>query len=571
MFTLLCGTVKGVFFLNQNILLEAIDLTKSYGDRLLLSPDRLTIYEGQRVGLIGENGAGKSTLLKILSGEQTADTGTIHRFCDIGVIRQTGSTADEISSQMRSRYHTQADRSHLSGGEQTRRRIAAAFSRGVPLLFADEPTTDLDREGIVQLEKELKEFRGAILLVSHDRHLLDSICDQIWQLEDGKITVFPGNYTAWQAELQQRREHQQDEYEQYKAEKARLEASAQKMLERSQQVRKAPSRMGNSEARLHKRAATDAIFRITRAKGTLQTRIDQLEKKERPRDLPDISMDFGSQTPIVSKTAISGRSVSLKAGDRVLLNKSDFVLPTGTRTALMGPNGCGKTTLLRAIADERVLDAEVHFGGQIKRNPAVKIGWFDQDHSATLDLNKSAYDNVMASSVADASTVRTTFARLNLRGDDVFKPLNVLSGGERAKTALVKLLVSDINVLLLDEPTNHLDIFTLEALEELLSCYAGTLLFVSHDRSFVDAVADRLLYFDGATLHSFEGTPEELDRQQNADHDREALELELTTLQMRSAALISRMSAPRKGDDPLKLNEEYEALLAQIRELKSRQ
>ena len=554
--------------MNQKILLEAQDLQKNYGDRALLHPDRLCIYEGQRIGLIGENGAGKSTLLNILSGEAAPDSGTIHRFCEIGVIHQMGQTEAEISPQMRARFHAQADRTTLSGGEKTRRRIAAAFTKNVPLLFADEPTTDLDSEGIALLEKQLTSFSGAILLISHDRHLLDTVCNCIWHLEDGNISVFPGNYTAYQAELKQRREHQQDEYDQYKAEKARLEASAQKMLERSQQVRKAPARMGNSEARLHKRAATDTIFRITRAKGALQTRLDQLEKKERPRDLPEISMSFGTEIPIGAKAAITGRSISLKAGEKLLLNKADFIIPTGSRTALLGPNGCGKTTLLRALAAGSKLTDDIHFGGQLKMNPAVRLGWFDQDHSATLDLNKSALANAMYTSVADESTVRTTFARLNLRGDDVFKPLSVLSGGERAKTALVRLLVSDINVLLLDEPTNHLDIFTLEALQELLAGYGGTLLFVSHDRSFTEAVANRILRFDGTSLQTFEGTLSEMEKKDHADTDRQQLELEITTLQMRMAALVSRMSAPQKGDDPLKLNADYEALAEQIRLLK---
>ena len=554
--------------MNQKILLEALDIKKNYGDRALLHPDRLCVYEGQRIGLIGENGAGKSTLLNILSGEASPESGKVHRFCEIGIIHQMGQTEADISPQMCSRFHTQADRTTLSGGEKTRRRIAAAFTKNVPLLFADEPTTDLDSEGIALLEKHLTSFSGAILLISHDRHLLDTVCNCIWHLEDGNISVFPGNYTAYQLELRQRREHQQDEYDQYKAEKARLEASAQKMLERSQQIRKTPARMGNSEARLHTRAATDAIFRITRAKGALQTRLDQLERKERPRDLPEISMSFGAQTPIGAKAAVTGRSISLKAGDKVLLTKTDFIIPTGSRTALLGPNGCGKTTLLHALASGSRLTDGIHFGGQLKMNPAVRLGWFDQDHSATLDLNKSALANAMYTSIADESTVRTTFARLNLRGDDVFKPLSVLSGGERAKTALVRLLVSDINVLLLDEPTNHLDVFTLEALQELLSGYGGTLLFVSHDRSFTEAVASRILRFDGTSLQTFEGTLSEMEKQDHADTDRRQLELEITTLQMRMAALVSRMSAPRKGDDPLKLNADYEALAEQIRLMK---
>ncbi len=555
--------------MNQ-LLLEASDIRKSYGNRVLLQPEKLCIFEGQRIGLIGENGAGKSTLLNILCGEAIPDSGTVRRFCKIGVIHQMGTTGDDIAPQMRSRFHTQEGRDTLSGGERTRRRIAAAFSQNVPLLFCDEPTTDLDADGVAELEKHLSGYTGAILLISHDRHLLDAVCDSIWHLEDGKINVFPGDYTAYRQELRQRREHQQDEYEQYRAEKARLEASAQKMYERSQQVRKAPARMGNSEARLHKREGTDAMLRISRAKGAMQTRLDQLEKKERPRDLPHISMAFGTQVPIEARAALTVRGLSLKAGDRVSLNRAELVLPTGTRTALLGPNGCGKTTLLRAIASEATLPPDIHLGGQIRRNPAVRLGWFDQDHSATLNPEKSALENVMYTSVADESTVRTALARMNLRGDDVFKPLSVLSGGERAKTALVRLLVSDANVLLLDEPTNHLDVFTLEALEELLSGYGGTLLFVSHDKAFTRAVANRVVRFNGTSLQSFDGGLDAMEQRDHAGRDREALRLEITTLQMRLAVLSARMTAPKKGDDPLRLNADYEALAEELRVLKKR-
>ncbi|MBO2517592.1 MAG: hypothetical protein CW338_10060 [Clostridiales bacterium] len=553
-----------------NILLSCEHLKKSYGDRTLFDIERLTVYDGDRIGLVGENGAGKSTLLGLLSGSIAPDSGTVRRHCPIAVIRQTGSEDTEADSPLRAAFSAPANAPHLSGGEKTRRRIASAFSRATPLLFADEPTTDLDREGIEQLKKHLLAHRGALLLVSHDRELLNLCCKKIWYLNEGKVTVYPGNYDAFREENRRQREFAAFEYEQYRKEKSRLEASAQKMQERSQQVKKAPSRMGNSEARLHTREATDAILQLSHQKRTIQNRVEHLEKKERPKDLPDIRLDLDRGSAIISQTALRADGLTLSAGKKQLLKSASFILPTGSRTALTGPNGCGKTTLLRLLCNASALLEEIRYSGDIRFSPGVKPGWFDQDHESTLLPELSALDNAMRTSIRPVSMVRILFGRLGIPGDNVFKPVSVLSGGERAKTALVKLLASDINVLILDEPTNHLDVFTMEALEEVLKTYEGTLLFVSHDRSFTEAVATRILRIENGDIRTFEGSLSRMEESGNRDLSREQLQMEITTLEMRMAAVTSRMSHPKKGDSPDRLNAEFEELQRQLRMLKSK-
>ena len=412
----------------------------------------------------------------------------------------------------------------------------------------------------------LSRHRGALLLVSHDRGLLNALCRQIWRLEDGKITVFPGNYDDYLAELQRRREFQQFEYDRYRAEAARLKRAAQQQAKWAGSVKKAPKRMGNSEARLHTRAYTDSVLHLSHASQKLQSRMERLEVKERPRDLPDIRMALGASDPIQAKTALSARIKSLRAGDRTLLRDARLTLPTGARTALMGPNGCGKTTLLRALLGRT--DPAVDFRGDARPNPAARVGVFDQDHGRLLNPARSALENAMAESRLDESTARTVLARLNLPGDQVFKPVSVLSGGERAKVALARLMLGDFNLLMLDEPTNHLDVFTLQALQELVTGYAGTLLFVSHDRAFTEAVATRVVRFDGTQLVAFEGTPAQYAAEQSRDRTEEDLRLQITALEMRMAALAARMAAPKKGDRPDQLNAEYARLAEEIRRLK---
>lgn len=549
-----------------SVLLEADHLRKSFGPRQLVDLDHLSVYDGEKIGLIGENGAGKTTLLRLLSGETEADEGTVRRPGSLAFIRQQGKENGKADDQMQALFRVQARRDGLSGGEMTRGRIAAALSARPQLLFADEPTTDLDEEGLALLRKQLRAFPGALVLVSHDRSLLRLLCRRIWYLEDGKITDFPGGYDAFMEERRRQRDRQQFEYDQYRAEQKRLKESVQRMAEKASSVRKAPSRMGNSEARLHKREWTDSVLQLSHAKRTLQNRMEHLEAKEKPRNLPDIRMKLGVSSPVEAGVVLRVQCERLAAGKTELLSRTAFSLPTGSRTVLLGANGCGKTTLLRVLTGQG--GAPVCFDGKIQFNPAARIAWFDQHHEKTLDPEKTVLENVMDVSVHPESLARTVLIRLNFRRDDVFKPVSVLSGGERAKVALARLLLMDCNLLVLDEPTNHLDLFTLEELERLLADYGGTILFVSHDEEFVRKTATRIVRFDRRKLVSFEGTLGEMKNASRRDTSAEELRLAVSALEMRMAALAARMSAPKKGDRPDQLQAEYLEIAGKLRELK---
>lgn len=549
-----------------SVLLEADHLRKFFGPRQLVDLDHLSVYDGEKIGLIGENGAGKTTLLRLLSGETEADEGTVRRPGSLAFIRQQGKENGKADDQMQALFRVQARRDGLSGGEMTRGRIAAALSARPQLLFADEPTTDLDEEGLALLRKQLRAFPGALVLVSHDRSLLRLLCRRIWYLEDGKITDFPGGYDAFMEERRRQRDRQQFEYDQYRAEQKRLKESVQRMAEKASSVRKAPSRMGNSEARLHKREWTDSVLQLSHAKRTLQNRMEHLEAKEKPRNLPDIRMKLGVSSPVEAGVVLRVQCERLAAGKTELLSRTAFSLPTGSRTVLLGANGCGKTTLLRVLTGQG--GAPVCFDGKIQFNPAARIAWFDQHHEKTLDPEKTVLENVMDVSVHPESLARTVLIRLNFRRDDVFKPVSVLSGGERAKVALARLLLMDCNLLVLDEPTNHLDLFTLEELERLLADYGGTILFVSHDEEFVRKTATRIVRFDRRQLVSFEGALGEMKNASRRDTSAEELRLAVSALEMRMAALAARMSAPKKGDRPDQLQAEYLEIAEKLRELK---
>ena len=549
-------------------ILEANNIRLSFGERQVLSVDRLTVYDDERVGLIGENGMGKTTLLRVLAGELIPDEGTVRRAQPAAMIRQMGGAQDAAAedAEIAALFQSQESREGLSGGETTRNRIAGALSSRPGLLLADEPTTDLDQEGLRILRRELGRFPGAIVLVSHDRALLREVCTRIWYLEDGKIQDFPGGYDDFMTERLRQRERAAFEYSQYRTEQKRLKESVQRMAERASRVKKAPSRMGNSEARLHTREWTDSVLQLSHAKRTLQNRMEHMEVKEKPRKLPEITMKLGVTHPVEARDALTVRCERMTAGGKELLEDTGFTLPAGSRTAVIGPNGCGKTTLLNVLSGNA--GEAVRFEGNIRFNPEARPGWFDQHHENTLEEEKTVLENLLRDSAYPEHFARTVAACLGIAGDNVFKPVKLLSGGERAKTALARLMLMDCNMLVLDEPTNHLDLFTMEELEKLLANYGGTLLFVSHDEEFIRKTATRILRFENGRLRAFEGGWEEMNRPQKKSRASEERTIAVSRLEMRMAALSAQLSNPQKGDHPDELQAEYLRMAEELRELK---
>ena len=391
--------------------------------------------------------------------------------------------------------------SRPSGGERTRVAIAEVLASEPDILFADEPTTNLDMDGIEKLQRELLASRGALVLVSHDRELLDAVCTEIWELEAGELRAFPGNFSAWEEQKVRERGFIQFEYDQYRSEKKRLAISARKMNERAQTMHHAPKGMSASEARLcaGKDRALAAQSGVRAKAKAISHRAEMLEVKERPHDLPEIKMALGCESPVASHAAVRVENLRVSFGDRVVLRDASFELPTGKCSVMLGANGCGKTTLL-----DRVFSG----GDGVKIAPSARMGYFNQNHEA-LDLEKTALEKARSISNLPESEVRTILARLGIKKDDVHKKCGVLSGGERAKVAYARLFASNLNVLLLDEPTNHVDIYTAGELENLLAMWRGTLLVVTHDRHLARKIAHRLLLVEDDEVRAFEGTWEE--------------------------------------------------------------
>lgn len=565
------------------LLLKAVNIKKYYHDRLILFCERLEVHAGDKIGIVGQNGAGKTTLLNILAGEVEADEGTVTRHCDVAYLRQLAyqdrkqdrNTSEENESKSDEEENSleklkilkelgvkdKLGASLVSGGEQTRLEMAQALSKGRLILLADEPTTNLDVQGIDLLKEKLKQVE-TLLLISHDRTLLDEFCHKIIEVRNGKLAFYEGNFSAYLEQKRKQEGRAQAEYEQYLQEKRKLEGAIRRQREKAKSTRKAPARMGNSEARLHKGTVQEKQKKLHRTVNSLKTRLEQLKVKEKPKVEPVIKLDFSLTDPPRNKIVISCEDLCFSYGQNEIFRHAAFKLYNGSRTALVGPNGSGKTTLLNLIYQQAMGTRESR---EIYLVPKARIGYFFQGFE-NLDYDRTILENVREDSVQDETTIRTILARLLFIGDDVYKKVGVLSGGEKIKVAFAKLFVSRANVLLLDEPTNYLDFSSLEALQKILKIYEGTVLFVSHDRAFVEAVADRLLLIENKKILELAGYGQAQEEGgPNASGDREdtAEELTRSILQMRLSEIITKMSFPNASKELLE--EEYQKILVQLK------
>ncbi|WYP26363.1 ABC-F type ribosomal protection protein [Alkalihalobacillus sp. FSL W8-0930] len=526
-------------------------LEKSYGGRTIFRVESLSLYNHERIGVVGRNGQGKSTLLSILAGTAKQDSGDVERFGTIAYVPQLGGLDQDIRPDLHGKWRL-AKQTEASGGEKTRRKIAQALTSDAHILIADEPTSHLDLNGISQLEAELHAFKGAILLTSHDKDFLNKLCTTIWEIDEGKVTVYEGNYDAYLSQKQLEKDKGLKEYKEYVTEQNRLLEAAKKLKEKSDGIKKAPSRMGNSEARLHKRSSGVQKAKLNRSAEAMETRAQQLEKKEKPKETDPVVFNLADFPDMHSKRVVQFLECTVNVGERTLIDKVTGEVERGSRLAITGGNGTGKTTLLKMIVDrsERLRVAQ----------PA-KIGFFSQ-HQENLDNQKTILVNVMEDSPYKETFVRNVLARLAFKRDDVFKNVSVLSGGERIRVSLAKVFLSDVNLLILDEPTNYLDLDTKESLREILLAYPGTILFVSHDRSFVSALATHHLSLEeeDPKVKVIEATVGEAGITQIEEPD-------LLTIEMQLTELLSRLSYTTNEEEKDQLDKQFKELIEKKKQL----
>ena len=493
----------------MELILKAKDIRVEFKGRDVLDIDNLEVYDYDRIGLVGANGAGKSTLLRVLLGELTPPGCKMNRLGELAYIPQL----DEVTLQEEKDFALvgklgveQLNIQTMSGGEETRLKIAQALSAQVHGILADEPTSHLDREGIDFLIGQLKYFTGALLVISHDRYFLDEIVDKIWELKDGKITEYWGNYSDYLRQKEEERKSQAAQYEQFIAERARLERAAEekrKQARKIEQKAKGASKKKSTErgGRLaHQKSMGSKEKKMHNAAKSLEHRIAALGNVEAPEDIRRIRFRQSKALELHNPYPIVGAEINKVFGDKALFENASFQIPLGAKVALTGGNGTGKTTLLKIL--NQVLDADE---GAFTLGSKVKIGYYDQEHHVLHD-NKTIFEEISDDYPSLTNTqIRNTLAAFQFTADDVFKLIRDLSGGEKGRVSLAKLMLSEANFLILDEPTNHLDITSKEILEQALNDYTGTILYVSHDRYFINQTASRILELVNQTFVNYIG------------------------------------------------------------------
>lgn len=538
---------------------------KYYGDKLILDIDKLEILDRDRIGLVGVNGAGKNTLIKSLLGQIPIDEGNVSLTKSFAYISQSENSNEEtLNNNFKNVFNAPFEyHEFLSGGEKIKFKIAKALGENKHLIIADEPTANLDEHSIETLENMLKNYNGALLLVSHDRRFLDSLCNTIIEIEDGKIKTYKGNFSKYLELKTLERQRAEIEYNSHINEKKHLENAILNKRNLKDSLRKTPKRMGNSEARLHKMGPQRAKKNLDNNIKALRSRIDHLDIKEKPKTIKEIKIRVQDNLKIASKNLIEAKDFTLFAGNKLILKDIKFKIKNGKKVALIGDNGCGKSTLLKNIISKE---------DNIKVLDNVVVGYFDQSQKILKD-DESILKNILKDCSYDENFVRINLDGFGFKGDDVFKKVSSLSGGEKVKIALCKILLSDNNLIILDEPTNYLDIKSMESLETALINCNKTLIVVSHDRNFISNVYDYILEIDNNLIPEFSGTYDEyikFKKKPKLDDKERTNKDSILILENRLSNVISLLSIELDKNKKSLLENEYYNLLKELKNLRKR-
>ncbi|MBO4838233.1 MAG: ABC-F family ATP-binding cassette domain-containing protein [Lachnospiraceae bacterium] len=426
---------------------------------------QLRVLEAEMAGKDGEALAGLMEEYSRLSHRFEDEGGYALRSEIAGVIKGLGFSEEDFGKPCRV----------LSGGEKTRVALGKLLLSRPDLILLDEPTNHLDIRSVAWLEGYLKDYPGAVLIVSHDRYFMDRVVTKIIEVELGRVSMYSGNYTAYAAKKAAERQIALKHYiNQQKVIKHEEEVIAKlKSFNREKSIKRAESR---------------------------EKRLDMIERLEKPQEVRDAMHLTLASSSVSGEQVLEVRDLSKGFGTRTLFAGLDFTVRRGEKTAIIGDNGTGKTSLLKIVTGALTPDT-----GSVRLGAQVRTGYYDQEQHL-FDESNTLFDEFRLSYPRMTDTeIRNTLASFLFTGDDVFKPISILSGGEKGRLSLAKLMLSPCNFLILDEPTNHLDITSREILEEALSRYEGTLLFVSHDRYFINRLAGRILELDGCTLTEYAG------------------------------------------------------------------
>ncbi|MFC7786369.1 ribosomal protection-like ABC-F family protein [Rossellomorea sp. GCM10028870] len=481
-------------------LMKLVNISYEIMDQNIIEGVKASVQEGDVIGIIGQNGAGKSTLLQLINGDLVPSEGIIQWLqhdLNIGMVEQemeSYSINDTTPSESRllEKWHVpDNDFQHLSGGEKLKARLAKGFAINRDLLLLDEPTNHLDQESMEILTKQVKEYKGTIILVSHDRYFLDEAVTKIWSIEGRKFLEHRGNYSSYMEARKQKRLSQQREYE-----------KQQKMVERIEsQISELNSWSQKAHAQSTKQEGYKEYYRVKakRTDSQVKSKQKRLEKELERAKVEEVEEEHTVRFSLKATYKTGKRFLEVKDltkafEGRILFRNANFTIQHGEKVSITGPNGSGKTTLLKVILGQEKADGEVWV------SPSAQIGYLTQE-VFDLPLDETPEQLFHQETFEERGKVQTLMKHLGFQTTHWREPIRNMSMGERVKCKLMKYILEERDVLILDEPTNHLDLASREQLEDTLSKYSGTLIVVSHDRYFLEKTTSTKLVIENEGIH----------------------------------------------------------------------
>jgi len=561
-------------------MLTVRNIHKHFGDRQILNDVSFEIKKQDRIGLVGINGAGKSTLANLIYGKLEPDAGSIVKnpALRIGYLQQSvdyqisnnsnlsGEFLEKTSELGLSKYQSwDNDRfSHLSGGEKLKIALAEVWSNHPHILLLDEPTNHLDYQGIHWLIEQLDSFKGAVIVISHDRYFLDQTVQQIFDLENGKLTAYEGNYSAFYEKKKKNREVQLHHYQNQQKDIAKVEGQMEQL---QQWAGKAHRTMRDQEGM--KEFHGVKAKKIDRAiKSKMKRLNNELEKNkvEKPTEDKNIAFQFKGNEKR-GKRIIEAKDLTKRFPNRMLFHQSHFFIKHGEKIGIYGPNGSGKTTLLNMFRGE-----ESRTAGNLTISPSLKIASLSQD-VADMDISQTGLEALQLSDRDQILKARTILANMGMNAKTLSQCVGTLSLGERTRIKLTNMLLNEYDMLILDEPTNHLDLASRHQLEKTLKDFSGTILVVSHDVYFLQHVCDKLLVFEDQKIKRVEMSIEEYEEkrrtaQESTSSTTQEMEEELLRVNTEISAILGEISLLTPNSEKYHvLDQAFKSLTKKKREL----
>lgn len=558
-------------------ILKARNITKSFADEVILNDVSFDLLKNERVGIVGANGAGKTTLAKIIYGQLAPDSGKIEKQQNITIGYLHQSVDNEIHKEALSSKEfylrtselglqqvqnwTNEQLANLSGGERLKITLAQIWATQPELLILDEPTNHLDFQGVNWLINELKHFNGTVLIISHDRYFLDKAVSTIYDLEQGYLTIYSGNYTTYREKKQKLNADKLHQYEIMQKYKANVE---QQINQLQQWSGKAHRNMNKQEG--FKEYHGVKAKKIDKAIKSKMKRLNQeLEKKkiEKPIEEAPVRFQF-AENKKRGKRMVEAERLEKSFGKRTLFKDSSFYINNGERIGLIGPNGSGKTTLLNMI-----IGHELQTSGKLIISQANKVAYLSQD-VGDMPLSIRAIDALELTDQEEQFKARTILANMGIHADKLMQPIASLSLGERTRIKLTKILLQGYNLLILDEPTNHLDLASREQLEAALTDFTGTLLIVSHDYYFMNKLCNKLLVIENEKIIRVEMNLEQYEKrkQSQSEPNIQGIKEELLCIETEITAVLGQMSLILpSSEEYTQLDQKFLSLTKRKREL----